>query len=771
MHSVAFASLAFASSAAQAQTQEDGARSAQGEAEAKEIIVTAQFRSQKLQDTPLSITALDASAMAERGQTNIIDVAKQTPSLTLEAGPANQGQTVIAFIRGVGQGDQGFAFEPGVGVYVDDVYLGTLIGSQLQLLDLDRIEVLRGPQGTLSGKNSIGGSLKLFSKKPTGEPGGYLEASMGSYNKIGLRGSADFSIVPDRVFARLSGAAMKRKGFMKLIDYGCTHPGSGVETFGGAEGCGRGTEGGEEFVTARLAVRALVTDNVEINLTGEYLDDGSETPPEKLIAVNPNVVLVPPLINTKTGQSTPYDGRFLTNGNSSYASYCNPASITGPYCLEPKDAIKQWGTSATIDWTLSDKVSFKSITAYRAYVHHLHFDNDGSPLNGTLAINRNQHDQFSQELRLNAALLDDAVDLTVGGFYFEQWNKFSARADAGYGGFDILLAADAPSTSKSAFAHAIWHLTPTINIGGGLRYTQERKDYGFYGYRNSDGTPNPLFAGVNGVTGKFSDNRLDYRAVADWRVSDQAMVYAQFSTGYKGGGINPRPYVPTQVQPFGPESMTAYEIGVKSDLFDRRLRLNVSGFLNEYKGIQLNLIRCDEFSPFPGFPCLIPANAGNARIKGIEMEASLRLGAFTMDASGSWLDFKYKNLNPFVIAGGTTLDMVTPYTPKWKGSVGAQYRFDVLGGGLTPRLDWNYRSTVYADGVNAATNRLAGRSLWDAHLMWNSAGEEWRLSLDVTNLSDKKYYVSLFDTYNSSGFLNGRPGRPREWSVTLARKF
>jgi iron complex outermembrane recepter protein len=178
--------------------------------ELAEVIVTAQFREQPLQDTPIAITALTGEALAARGQTSLTDL--QAPNLSIEPAPGVFGPAAQIYMRGVGQFDSNFTFEPGVGVYIDDVYYSTLFGNVFELLDLDRVEVLRGPQGTLAGKNSIGGAIKLYSKKPDGSGTGFLEAQAGSYNLAGIRGAADFSLVPDKVFVRLSGLGTHQDG-------------------------------------------------------------------------------------------------------------------------------------------------------------------------------------------------------------------------------------------------------------------------------------------------------------------------------------------------------------------------------------------------------------------------------------------------------------------------------------------------------------------------------------------------------------------------------
>ena len=241
----------------------------------EEITVTAQFRSENLQETPLAITAVTGDMLEARSQTSIYEVAAQAPSVLLAPQAQANGSGLIAYIRGVGQTDFNFALEPGVGLYVDDVYYSTLTGSLLDLLDLDRVEILRGPQGTLSGRNSIGGAIKLFSRKAEGK-GGNVSLTYGSYNRVDVRASGDFTLVDDKLFMRVAGVTKNRDGYVDRMDYGCSHPGSGVPTLRLSDGCSLGTLGGISYTAGRLSMRWLASDNVELNVIGDITNDNSE---------------------------------------------------------------------------------------------------------------------------------------------------------------------------------------------------------------------------------------------------------------------------------------------------------------------------------------------------------------------------------------------------------------------------------------------------------------------------------------------------------------
>ncbi len=255
------------------------------------------------------------------------------------------------------------------------------------------------------------------------------------------------------------------------------------------------------------------------------------------------------------------------------------------------------------------------------------------------------------------------------------------------------------------------------------------------------------------------------------------MVYAQVSTGFKGGGVNPRPYLPSQVQPFDPETVTAYEVGTKNFLFDRRLRLNVSTFYSDYKDIQLLLIQCPQFNPpgFPAtFPCAAPQNAGDAEIKGVELETEFRpIDRLSFDASVSYIDFAYTRIDPQ--AGGPTrptgpqLGDSIPNTPEWKYSVGVQYEAPVGGGSVTPRLDWSWQDKQFASVTSNPLNRIGSYGLLNARVGFKpSEDSTWEGAFEVTNLTNEFYYVMKL---NPGPYIWGQPSRPREWALTVKKTF
>jgi iron complex outermembrane receptor protein len=251
--------------------------------------------------------------------------------------------------------------------------------------------------------------------------------------------------------------------------------------------------------------------------------------------------------------------------------------------------------------------------------------------------------------------------------------------------------------------------------------------------------------------------------------TDNVMGYVQLSTGYKAGGVNARPFFPSQLHSFEPETLDSYEIGIKST-FHRTLRLNAAVFNNDYQEIQLPLTSCFFAPPSQQVPCASQANIGSAHVDGVEVEAEWNPGRFSLDASYSNLNFNYYHTDPL---GSVTTNMISPFTPENKASLGIQYEFG-LGkhGSITPRLDVAYTDQVYAAAVNAPTNLIPSYSLANVRVTWRSEDEAWRVALEGTNVTDKYYYLTLFDlSRNAAGYINGQPGRPEEWAITFTRNF
>ncbi len=796
----------------------------------EEIIVTAVFRETNMQETPIAITAVTGEMLDARGQTNIYQVAAQAPNVSLmPGGMARFG--MMAFIRGIGQTDFSPALEPGVGIYVDDVYYTQLTGSLLNLLDLERVEILRGPQGTLAGRNSIGGAIKLYSRKPGEDDSGMVEVGFGSYNRVDVRGSFGFTLVEDSVYMRVAGAGRTRDGHVDVLDYACTHPGSGLPTNVGGAGCLVDEWGDEKYATGRVQLRWLASDDVEVNFSYDYLNDksgapgmtllyGDRTPIEGIVLPNGNYlnptisydentpvyyrdhIFVPygqfrnandPINDPYVNYATFHDGgpQYLAAGSPGHGPLTLPVPWK-PFDAKSRNYLNQWGAAMNLNWAINENLELVSITAYREWDAWSGWDSDLSPIPVTQLDNRLDNEQFTQEFRLNGSI--NNVDYTVGVFYLDQDSNYEARVDLNYALLDFIHGPDpTPAETKAVFAHLNWHVTDRLALSGGLRYSDETKDYTHFRH-NPDGTDihslGPTFpgapdlinirlTGMNGLEDHFEDTVTDWRVAADFALRDNLMVYASASTGYKSGGVNSRPFFPVQLASFDPETLTSYEIGFKSTLLDNTLRFNAAVFFTEYEDIQLRLLQCEvpTFVNPTGFgpPCLQPRNVGSADIKGLELEVNWYPTAnLSINAVASFLDFEYTSIAPNVLLGSVIdpIDMITPYTPEEKLSLGVQYDFPTSSAGnFHVRVDANYQSEVYTVPTNDHLNLIDSYTVVNGRLWWESTNQDWVIALEVANLTDKLYYLTKWDEYRSVGQIMGQPGLPRTYQLSFRRNF
>lgn len=740
------------------------------------IVVTAQFREQNLQDTPLSITAVDANLLESRNQTDLSKIAAQAPNVTLNAMGGAYGSSLGASIRGIGQFDFNPAYEPGVGMYIDDVYYATLTGGIFDLLDLERVEVLRGPQGTLTGRNSIGGAIKLFSKKPTDENSGTVSAVYGSRQRTDLRASSNF-VLGEGVYARLSGVYKKQDGYVDQVDYGCAHPGNaeGITGFpSSGSDCVMSKLGEVNYSGVRGAIRFNPEPAIDITITADYTHEDRANAAEVVT-------------RTAAGLSQFNCGKFCT-----YASFYLPGNDLSPgggkpgpwgqvgqgYFMPNRTKFDGWGVSMNGTFELSDSINVQSITAYRDYRQIWGTDDDFTPnaAKGAGGYNDLSFWFLSQELRLNGKI-GDAAEFTLGGFYSDQRSVYFTRQDIRYiaPGLNFQFLGNDPvnADSRAVFGTVIVRPSDAMTLTGGLRYTKEHKDYTFR-RKNYDGSVSYFLGALDGVKATYDGDKVDWRISADYRFSPEVLAYVTVGTGFKGGGVTARPFDAAQALngSFGPETVTAYEAGLKTDLLDRAVRLNLSAFINDYSAIQLPLISCASLGS--NAPCGARQNAGNGKIKGVELEANLHpIAGFDIDGSLSYLGGHWSNIDARV---GNAILITDPIvTPKWKWSIGAQYKAEMGdSGSVTPRFDLTYTAKSSAGRIAAGgpIEYYSSVTLANARITWKNANEDLSISAEVSNLFDKYYNPFRFAAvYAFSGTIYSQVGRPREWALTVKKEF
>ena len=796
------APLAVAGAAQAADASADKAPAASTQLE--EITVTARYRSENLQQTPIAITALNADQLEARGFTNVIDITKVAPNVTLQSAGASGGKSAVAYIRGVGQSDFTLSFEPGVGFYLDDVYFGTIFGAMFDLTDVDHVEVLRGPQGTLFGKNNEGGAVRIFTAQPKGDNSGYLEAGYGSYNRYTAKGAYDFSLVPDKLAVRISGGYNHVDGFVTRYDYVCLNPSlSGNlprETTNAS--CVLGHEGGDDAKSLRINVKWTPTSDLRIGLTADVLDDNGEAAPSKLLAITPGGeladynanVLMNPASSFYTG--VPLDSRFITN--SPYTNYSTFKDLSNGFSLPPVNDVYAWGAGATVNWDAPGGLRVKNILAYRAYHGDFSVDFSGAPLINAMYGNPDfVHHQLTEEFNVSGDLFDKRVNWTAGVYYYDGYSRqgngpvilTSAEivppaggnpffCNGGCYGLDFYTNDPVRVINKSAFIHGDWHITDKLTLEAGVRYSDESKTYTFSRIiipTNPDDTIftpaiDPDYPSLSG----FADNpsatsktsRFDPKVALQYNWTPDVMTYVQYATGYKGGGINPHPVFVTQVQPFQAEDLTSYEVGVKTQFLDNRLRLNGAVFDSEYRNLQITVIGTAG--------AYIVLNAGHVRIQGVEGEFDAEpVSGLLFNASFGYLNYNILDLGDAAgVAGAPVKGDKPAYVPTWKYNMGVEYRIDLQKAGvLTPRLDWTFQTKVFNDPGNDPLAAQPAYGLLDARLTWDAPDGKWQTALAVQNALNKVYYINKFDDTAAFNAVTGQPGWPRTVLVTVKRTF
>jgi iron complex outermembrane receptor protein len=767
----------------------------------EEVVVTAQFREEKLQETPIAITAFTAENLEIRGISNVTDLDQFTPNTVIQPLGAGWGATLAAFIRGVGLGDNILSFEPGVPIYVDDVYMGRPQGAIFDLLDLERVEVLRGPQGTLFGKNAVGGTVRLISRKPRGDGSGSASLTYGSFNRLDARASFDTSLVADRVFARFSFSSKKADGYFKVLDYECVN---GANSLGdGGEGgpfgsvklgtqvgpgsdCVVDTLGNENVQSARAAFRFLINDAAEFNLIGDVTSQRQKGPADKYTIIDGtggffnagwNAAIAEPTFGDGIG----YDDRFITD--SMYTNYSRYGDPFDNRSFPNINDLQHWGVSGTLEWKLGDNVNLKTVTAYRSFWNKFGRDSDGSPLPIDGTYDDNRHRQFTQEIQLTGTA--GQLDWATGAFYYDAhdsnrgysylYNPFIPPADA----------LDVQDTKNWAiFAQGTWHANDQLSVTAGARYTDDQKD-AVIRRALYNGTPT-----INDFFVPASATNTDFTLSTDYKWTETFMTYVKYATGFKGGGFSPRPGSAAQTAPFGPEKLRTFELGAKSELFDRRMRLNGAFYASKYLDQQTFVQQCDPgtgpglvVGPGTTVPCnnwFRTFNGGKSRIWGIEGEMQAEpVNHLLLEASFGYVNSKVTDNEGSSLIEGTDCGgerCLAPRTPKLSGAVGVQYSFEAAGGRLTPRLDMTYQSKIYFvtnNGCPAAcgTGDQAALTLLNGRVTWASPDSDWEVALYGRNLTDKAYFNGKLSLVSFFGREQGNVAAPREFGLTVKRSF
>ncbi len=744
----------------------------------EEVTVTAQRREEAGQSVPLAITALSADMLERQQVRNIAQLDQIVPNIVMNPNTGTSSASKV-FLRGVGEDESFFTADTPVGIYVDDVYIARQTGAMFDLFDIERLEVLRGPQGTLYGRNTSAGAIKLVSKKPRlDEYDGMFELTVGSYDRVDLRATANVPI-GDRT--AIQGAVLQR-----------TRDGYTRNEFDGNDVNDQDVKG------ARLSLLTEPTDRFRALFTADYIRERS-TPGYA-------VPLTLGAGNHPLADAVPRTGDFF---------------VTDSDIVSPKNDLDQWGLSATIEFDATDNMTFKSITSYREMDNLLYLDADGDiylpppSITGMFHLLQDQQQyQASQEFQLLGNLADNRFRYVAGAYFFREMNDQDTKSVIGLpalfglpigaaGNIELTNTAAEKMTTDAyaAFASGTFNLTDRFSVTAGIRYTKESKDY-----TNKVFLPNgsqqvvcindtgaaPVQAAAAPCTdaqlalgyttftngSHFDESWDDWtpRLVLDYKLTDSALVYVSAAKGFKGGTTSGRDTAALRNYSRivgDPETNWSYAAGLKADWLERRLRTNVAVFHNVYDGLQFGVT-----TPDGGVGRI---NAGDAEIEGIELElTAVPVQGLELNAAVGLLDGEYTkwtaSLSTCAAQGITTVEqylaLPMKQSPEWSYRVGANYSHDMgQRGVLSVGADYSAKDDHYNNLCVTEGIRVSDYEFLNAQLRWENAGGNVLVTLAGTNLTDAEVFNGGFDFGASLGFAAAYLYPPRMWSLSARYSF
>ena len=746
----------------------------------EEIVVTARKREESLQDTPLAVSAFNAAELENRNIVSVSEVSRYVPNIQFdnvawESGGGNSSQIAI---RGIGQTDYVLTIEPGVALYVDGVYISKSMGSMVDNIDLERVEVMRGPQGTLFGKNTIGGAVSVISKRPSEEFEGSMEVTGGNYERIDGKISLS-GPVSDRMRLRLSAASQNRDGHVKRL---VTNE----------------REGSKQSLFGRLVAEVDVTENFLATASFDITETNEEAAGRVLLHAEEAVGFFNFLYNTADFPAcSPIvaDPARLSNPDCYNSQWATELDDLENYSRGPNQSdVSIKGLNLTLDWDIG-VFNVKSITSYRDVAVDIGQDLAANP---TLYIDWVDQDidmeSVTQELQLSGTAFNERLSYLAGFF----WHNETGSQDFGvrFAPVRITSGGSIDNTSTAGFAQGTFNITDQLTLTFGARYTHDKIRYRPEQsidelYLTSGQIINAIFT-IPGdpplpllaigtpilprVWAKSSDDNFSPAVTLSYDFNDDFMGYFTYSQGFKAGGFVMRafppripgvnaPAVPSEViWLYGPEEVELFELGLKTELFDRRMRLNLAGFITNYDDLQILGRGSGEL----GVPVI--ENAGDARLWGIEVESELIVSDWLrLNGSLGWLDHKYLTVAPNNT--GITKDSELANAPEWNASLGATA--DLMNndqGRAFLRIDWAHKGSQFKESSNAPLLHQDAYNILNMSLSWESVDGHWLATVGGTNLLDEIYRVSGIN-HGVTGIVATSPSRPLEWFARLKYTF
>ena len=735
----------------------------------EEIIVTARKREESLQETPISIQAFTADGLEKRGIDNISQIGNFTPNMTFDRAAAIGGSnsSAVVYIRGIGQDAAIPTIDLGVGTYVDGVYMARSVGGTLDLVDVERVEVLRGPQGTLFGRNTIGGAINITTKKPTEEFRADASVSFGSDDMINGKLTVNGAL-SDNFFAKGTILSKNRDGYVVRPD---------------------GTDfGDEDLLAGNIALRWLASDSVTVDLAFDATNSDSNGAPFTLAGVNPNApfgafhnaFVRPPTdgcFNFGTGMSIEN-----TNPNC-YNNQWVPSDKDTDFGTFPaRDELDVWGVSGTIEWEVNDNLTVKSITSYRDTDSDFALDQDHSPHTIAHVNSASTHEQLTQEIQILGNAFDNKLQYILGFYYFEEEGDFFETVTFTPVFFQSGGSID--NDSLAFFAQGTYDFTEKLSLTFGIRYTDDTKrftpDQQIFTNNNAlvppfllgqpgfpPALPPPGFPILPNTEASIDTQEVNPMASIGYQWTEELLTYFTYSEGFKSGGFTQRVFPPqTTIPSFNPEFVTVYEVGFKWQGFDNRLRLNGAYFFSDYEDLQI-VSQAQTVAP-------LVLNAGEAEVQGFELDLQAVPAAnWLIEAGVGYIDDEYTEIDAFT---GVSINNQLVKTSKWSGTGAISYTWDWADiGTVTPRLDFTYRSSYFSNAINSPITAQDPYSLINLGVTFESNDGKWLVSAMGRNLTDERYISAGYSETNgptlSLGISEVVRDRGREWSLMIRRSF
>ena len=748
-----------------------------------EITVTARRREERAQDVPIALTAVSGDTLERAGAINLVQIAQLTPTLVIRN---NNARNTFANIRGLGSNsDQNDGLEIGVGFYVDDVYYGRIGGSQFDLVDLDRVEVLRGPQGTLFGKNTTAGAINITTRAPSFDTEVTGEATYGSGGYHQVRGSISGALIDDLAAFRLTVSDTHRDGTLYNI-----YNDRKINDF--------------DNFSVRGQLLLTPAPNLDIRIIGDYSKQTSYS-----------------RVGSVVGLFTQYaNGAKLTNNwldRATRAGYTPRFDINDPFAREvdvngPVQAnMEGYGVSGKVDWDLG-AVTLTSVTAWRGWDWLPDNDSDSTPLAITLRSGTDNHQrQFSQEFRV-ASNGNSTIDYVAGLYYFWQnvnglghyqqgpdsalWNNPTANqtlANYALDGFLSYSIIEPVTKSYAAFGQATWHATDALSVTGGLRFTHEKKT-GLFDQYTAGGNDLSLLSPADQIAAQklrdaiyperryttgLKDDALTGQITVGYDVADDVLAYATYSRGSKSGGLSLGD-LPAGVSPVvKPEKVNAWELGLKSQFLNRAVTLNTALYWTEVTDYQAGIT---EQIGNTSSTIRYISNIPGVRSRGVEVDLTVApTRNIRLTASAAYNDAVYKDYkNAQVAPENRNLTQVQDLTgvqlanaPKFIYSLAADFvqplNLVTADDEAYVRLDYNHRSSNDTSGSNSIYTRIPSYGVANARVGLRFQNQRYDLALWVTNLFDKEYFESL--SASNQGLITGGLGNERQFGATLRAQF